>query len=151
MTNPIPILFLVAGALFPQVEFLDFPDLVDTARDERPVPISAWFPREKGPFPLVIFSHGGGGNRESHAKHAEYLAGIGYVVLCPEHVFSNRARLREHFRKARGTVRERFMEALDRIVKDPKAVLERPGDVRFAIDRAREWNENAGELRGKID
>ena len=74
------------------VETLDFPDLTDGNRDGRSVPLRVHFPREKGRFPLVVFSHGGMGNRESHETHAKHVARHGYVAVCIEHVYSNTRR-----------------------------------------------------------
>ncbi|WP_007516151.1 alpha/beta hydrolase family protein [Pseudofrankia sp. EUN1h] len=40
---------------------------------------------ERGPFPLVVFSHGSAGNRVQFASLAETLASHGYVVAAPDH------------------------------------------------------------------
>ena len=42
-------------------------------------------PPAKGPFPLVIYSHGGGGCAIMGATHAEALAESGFVVAGPDH------------------------------------------------------------------
>ena len=69
-----------------EIGVLDFPDLEDSKREGRRVPIKVHYPREAGRYPLVVFSHGGGGNREAHLYDAEYLASHGYVCLSLEHV-----------------------------------------------------------------
>jgi len=131
------------------VETLDFPGLRDQARDSRRVPVKVHAPRGAGPFPLVVFSHGGGGNRDSYVYLVRHLASHGYVVACPEHVFSNAAILRHYLGPAGGSMK--FMESLQRITTDPRAVLERPRDVSFAIDRAVGWNRSHSRLKGRID
>jgi len=130
---------------------LEFPDLKDSKRKGRRVPIKVHYPQKKGIYPVVIFSHGGGGTWDSHLYQAKDLASHGYVVLCIEHVFSNNIKLREHARRATGTLRQRIIKGFQRMTTDPKAVLERPKDISFAIDRAIEWNNKHAKLRGRID
>ena len=48
-------------------------------------------PVAAGQFPVVIISHGSGGNRLGYLTLAEALAEAGYIVLCPEHFGNNYA------------------------------------------------------------
>ena len=134
-----------------ELEGLEFPDLKDSSRKDRRVPIKVHHPRKKGHYPLVIFSHGGGGTWDSHLDQAKDLASHGFVVLCTEHVFSNIVKVRQHARRAKGTLRQRILWGMRRTTTDPKAVLERPQDIRFAIDRAIEWSRKHPKLKGRID
>jgi polyhydroxybutyrate depolymerase len=128
------------------VEVIEFPNLVDTARN-RHVPITVHAPSAGGPFPVIVASHGAGGDRDTHFGQAQDLASHGYVVLCVEHVGSNRERL-----KAGGL---RIMKTVEAMTRDSAEVLARPRDITFAIDRATEWNatreELGGKLRGRLD
>ncbi len=133
------------------LQTIEFPFLTDAVRENRPVKIKAIFPAEGGPFPLVIFSHGGAGSWDAHLFEAENLARHGYVAFCLEHPTCNIDTVRKYVREDRGPVKQRFTRALNRIVKDPSAVLGRPRDVSFAIDRAEEWNRSHSRLKGKID
>jgi len=133
-----------------KVKTLEFRALKDAKRDDRPVPIKVHYPDAAGPFPLVIISHGGAGNWDSNVTQAARLASHGYVVLCPEHVYSNTATVRGYMRAGGGRGRRRLMEALQRITTDPKAVLERPRDISFAIDTALKWNASESPLKGRI-
>ncbi|PYJ03304.1 MAG: hypothetical protein DME25_12605, partial [Verrucomicrobia bacterium] len=38
-----------------------------------------------GKFPLIIFSHGNGGNRHQNTFWCDYLASFGYVIASPDH------------------------------------------------------------------
>jgi poly(3-hydroxybutyrate) depolymerase/predicted dienelactone hydrolase len=124
-----------------KVEIIEFPNLVDSAR-KRKVPITVHAPSGDGPFPLIVVSHGAGGDRDTHFGQAQDLASHGYVVLCVEHVGSNRERL-----KAGGL---RIMKTVEAMTHDSGEVLARPRDISFAIDRATEWSASHEKLKGKL-
>lgn len=132
------------------VETLAFAELVDAARGRR-VPVKVHLPQGTGRHPLVIFSHGAGGNVDSFLFHGRDLASHGYVALCLEHVASNTDRVKEQAWEEDGWVKERFNKALQRVTTDPAAVLGRPRDVSFAIDRAEAWDADHPALKGRID
>ncbi|MCA8922160.1 MAG: hypothetical protein KDD82_10155, partial [Planctomycetes bacterium] len=118
---------------------------------QRDVPLQVVYPVRAGRYPLVVASHGAGGNRSSFSYQAADLASHGYVVVSVEHVFSNNVRLKRLFREGSGWPRERTRSALVAMVSDPRAVLERPRDVSFAIDRATAWTAEHPQLGGRID
>ena len=147
-------------------EPLAFPDLVDASRagksktDDtrprlfkprreqeaksagRPVPIKVHLPLGDGPFPVVVVSHGAGGDWDTHLVQAKHLASHGYAVLCLEHVGSNRERMGQGLQ---------MMKNLDAMIHDSEEVMARPKDVSFALDRAAEWNRDHPRMRGKLD
>ena len=147
-------------------EPLAFPDLVDASRagksktDDtrprlfkprreqeaksagRPVPIKVHLPLGDGPFPVVVVSHGAGGDWDTHLVQAKHLASHGYAVLCLEHVGSNRERMGQGLQ---------MMKNLDAMIHDSEEVMARPKDVTFALDRAAEWNRDHPRMRGKLD
>lgn len=108
----------------------------------RPVPIKIHLPAGSGALPVVIFSHGAGGDWDTHFAQAQHLASHGYVVLCLEHVGSNRQRMTQGMR---------LMQNLDAMIHDADEVLTRPRDVSFAIDWAAKQNAAEGKLRGRMD
>ena len=131
---------------------IEFPALVDPTRKPpgehgpaagRSVPIKVHLPAGDGPFPVVVVSHGAGGDWDTHFGQAQDLASHGYAVLCVEHVGSDRSRLRKL-----GTP---LIEAVEAMTRDAGEVLGRPKDVTFAIDRAAEWNHAHERLKGKLD
>src|SRR5262245_12607680 len=77
---------------------LEFADLADAARGGRRVLIKVHVPQWTGPFPVVVLSHGAGGNWDSNHAQARHLASHGYVVLALEHPASNSERLRQGMR-----------------------------------------------------
>ncbi|MBK8207365.1 MAG: hypothetical protein IPK87_11350 [Planctomycetes bacterium] len=114
---------------------VDFDDLRDGSRS-RDVPTSVYAPKSGGPFPLVVLSHGLGGDRSHYTYLAKHLASHGYVVAVPEHVGSS----------SRLDVFE-LAEAL----YDPDELRDRARDVSFVIDEAEDWNLTHPQLTGLID
>ena len=108
----------------------------------RPVPIKVHLPEGTGPFPVVVVSHGAGGDWDTHFAQAKHLASHGYAVLCLEHVGSNRERM---------TSGLRLMKNLDAMIHDADEVLARPKDVSFALDRANEWNRDHPKMKNRLD
>ena len=128
------------GAL--TVTTIEFPDLKDEHRGGRRVPIKIHVPQQQGKWPVVVFSHGGGGNWNANFAQASHLAGHGYAVLCLEHVGSNTERMKEGLR---------FMENVKAMTRGSLEVLGRPKDVSFALDTAEEWNRTHPVLKGRLD
>ncbi len=81
------------------------------------------------PYPLVIFSHGFGGNRQSSAYLTEHLASYGFVVIAPDHI-------------------EMWDPALSKIAN---SYVERPMDVQQVIAYAETLTKSGGNLAGVFD
>ena len=128
---------------------LEFSNLQDETRNHRLVPLKVHYPQSGSDCPLVIISHGAGGNWDANLYQARHLASYGYVVICVEHVKSNDRTIRFLMSSEGGSLK--FLEALHRITTDPEAVLGRPLDVRLAIDQAEQWNKTNKDLKGKIN
>lgn len=114
----------------------------EPAARSRRLPIKVHAPEDGGPFPVVVVSHGAGGDWDTHHAQAMHLASHGYVVLCLEHVGSNRERLTRGFQ---------MMRNLGAMIHDSREVLARPGDVSEAISRAEDWSRSHETLRGRLD
>jgi len=108
----------------------------------RPVPMQVHIPKTGGPFPIVVVSHGDGGNLETHFAQAQHLASHGYAVVCVEHSGSNTERLKRNLR---------LIENLNQMIRDPNEILGRPKDIRFAVDQCFDWNKSHSSLRGRLD
>jgi predicted dienelactone hydrolase len=133
------------------VETMEFADVRDASRGGaagRKIPIKLHLPTAadtrsaSGPYPVVVVSHGAGGDWDTHSAQARHLASHGYAVACLEHVGSNRQRMAQGFQ---------LMKNLSAMIHDSTEVLGRPKDVRFAIDRLEEWNRSHEKLRGRLD
>ncbi|MEP0843579.1 MAG: hypothetical protein HRF43_12825, partial [Phycisphaerae bacterium] len=123
----------VAEALF---------DWRDQARD-RDVPVKVYYPQAGGgPFPVIVFSHGLGGSRETYSYLGRHWAGHGYVCVHVQHVGSDESVWKGQTRP---------MEAMKRALLDPRNTLNRPPDVRFVLDRLEKLQTEDGPLKGRLD
>ena len=62
----------------------------DDARD-RDIPVRAWIPPGRGPFPTILFSHGLGGARENSPYLGRHWSSRGYLVVFLQHEGSDAA------------------------------------------------------------
>jgi dienelactone hydrolase len=56
----------------------------------RPLPTIVWYPIGEGRFPIVLFSHGLGGQPEGFADVVRPLAAAGFVVVAPAYPFTKK-------------------------------------------------------------
>ena len=62
-------------------------ELIDTARNNRIVPYKLYYPEDLDmALPLIIWSHGFGGNRDGAAFLSRYIAEHGYALLHVTHI-----------------------------------------------------------------
>lgn len=113
---------------------VDFDNLRDDSRG-RDVPVSVYAPKDDGPYPLIVLSHGLGGDRSHYTYLAKHLASHGYVVAVPEHVGSSS--------------RLNVFELADALY-DPNELRHRARDVSFVIDQAENWNLTHPRLANRI-
>ena len=98
------------------------------------------------PCPIVIVSHGLGGNRDTYAYLGQHFASHGYITVHLQHRGSDTDAIREAI--ARG---ESPMEAMRKSAANIANALQRPRDVSFAIDQLEKANSDPGELHGRLD
>ncbi|MSQ82660.1 MAG: hypothetical protein EXR77_07045 [Myxococcales bacterium] len=137
---------------------------IDASRNNRPVTTRLWYPiveksgdkatyldaivikvagkaidkgsadKAKGPFPIVMFSHGFKGINWQSYDFTEYLASHGYVVAAPDH-FGNT-----------------LLDVSVTKEVESKSALERPLDLRFAYDELVKLNgAGGGDFEGLLD
>jgi predicted dienelactone hydrolase len=125
--------------------FLVVADLLnwqDTARN-RPVPVKIYSPATgKGPFPVIVFSHGLGGAREGYEYLGRQWASQGYVAVHVEHLGSDATVL-----KKGGRILKEMREAAE----DPGNALARPLDVRFVLNQLEQVNRGSSPLAHRLD
>jgi len=95
---------------------------IDTVRN-REVPVRIYAPalrHSNGPFPVVVFSHGGGESREAFTYLGTHWAKNGYIAVFLTHRGSDRKAVDEQGLRGMGGVKDFHL---------------RPEDVRFVLDK----------------
>ena len=106
----------------------------DPDRGGRDVPWKVYLPRGLDQAPAALFSHGGGGTRETARPWGEHLASHGIASFHMQHLGSDRDAFREN------------RQEIARAVNEPDLGALRFGDVEHVIAQL-----NGGALDGRID
>src|SRR5262245_11285152 len=107
--------------------------VLNDSRRNKTLQLRITFPRDGGPFPVIVFSHGAFGSKDNYKVLTEFWAGHGYVTIQPTHSDSR---------------------TLGTRIGDPRAFRDwqsRPADVSFVIDSFDEIAAKAPVLKGKLD
>jgi dienelactone hydrolase len=119
-------------------------DWTDTNRD-RIVPVKIYYPdHADGKFPVIIFSHGLGGSRSGYEYLGRYWASHGYISVHLQHLGSDSSVFQ-------GSRPGEIMRSLKRSVANPQNSINRPLDVKFAIDQLEQIDRAESPLRGHLD
>ena len=117
-------------------------DWHDAARN-RDIPVKIYYPKTgNGPFPVIIFSHGLGGSRDSYPYLGEHWASYGYVSVHVQHPGSDTA-------VWKGVDNPR--KSMKRAIANPKNAIDRPKDISYAIDQMEKLNVTNSPLKGRLD
>ena len=94
-------------------------------RRGRIFPVDLYLPKtdSKDKLPLVVISHGLGGDLTTFAYLAKHLASHGFAVAVPEHPGSSARQI------------EALLNGLKSDVTPPKELIDRPLDIKFLLDR----------------
>ncbi|MCG6533352.1 MAG: acetylhydrolase [Syntrophales bacterium LBB04] len=122
-----------------QVSFF-YEELFDEAR-HRPIPVKIYHPQGNGPCPVIIFSHGLGGSKDSYEYLGRRWASRGFISIHPQHQGSDQ----EIWKDKANPIIE-----LNRAVKDPTNLINRPLDVKFIINQLIALNQKS-PLKGQVD
>lgn len=96
----------------------------DSSRD-RIFPLDLYLPqgKNKQSLPLIIISHGLGGDLTTFDYFAKHLASHGFAVAVPEHPGSSASQI------------EALLSGLASDVTPPKELVDRPLDIKFLLDQ----------------
>jgi predicted dienelactone hydrolase len=120
-------------------------DWIDSARNDRKVPVKVYYPEGQDPCPLVLFSHGLGGTREGYEFLGRYWASHGYISVHLQHAGSDDTVWKD------AAPRDR-LAAMRKAVTDPQAAMQRPLDVAFTINTLERLSKDVkSPLAGRLD
>jgi len=91
------------------------------------------FPKETGPFPVVVWSHGAGGSKDNYTPLVEHWASHGYVVIQPTHSDSR-------------SLAAKFSDPV--FFGDWQS---RPADISFILDSISEIETIEPAVQGRLD
>ena len=132
-----------------EVEIADDRTLRDAARG-KDVPYRVSFPKDDGEYPLIVFSHGFGGNKDAFATVSRHWASHGYFVIQPTHA-DGLAR-RDGDGNAGGATRGRLRAGgLVAGLNDPDRIADRVADLVLILDSLAEIVKATPGLEGRID
>jgi dienelactone hydrolase len=115
------------------------------SRRDRDVPVKIYSPStDHAPLPIIIFSHGLGGTRDTYEYLGRHWASHGYFVVHIQHLGSDDAVWRDA-----GLFRGR--SALRKAVADPRNAINRPQDVSFVIDELERLNREMSPYQRQLD
>ena len=115
----------------------------DAARN-RDLPIRVYLPTNSAPAPVVLFSHGLGGNRQGNRFLAEHWAARGYVAVFLQHPGSDDSVWKGQSAKDR-------MRNLNEAMS-PRNLLLRLQDVPAVLDQLEIWNAQKNHpLAGRLN
>jgi predicted dienelactone hydrolase len=126
-------------------------DWTDAARANRVVPYKIYYPTNaQGARPIVIFSHGLGGNRDGAEYLLRFLAENGYAAVAVQHPGSDTPAV---FGGMPGTpgFDPSKAEAGARAAMAPGVAVDRFHDIPFAITELERMNAGDAKLRGRLD
>lgn len=110
----------------------------------REIPIRVYLPESKSAAPVVLFSHGLGGDRSNSPYLGNHWAGRGYVCVFMQHPGSDDSLWR-------GKPFAERMPSMRKGVSLENFML-RVKDVPVVIDQLAKWNkDDASELKGRMD
>lgn len=115
------------------------------AKRNRDVPVKLYSPSTNlAPFPVIIFSHGLGGTRDTYEYLGRHWASHGYFVVHVQHLGSDDAVWRNAGLFG-------GMSAMRKAVADPRNAINRPQDISFVIDELERLNREKSPYQQQLD
>jgi predicted dienelactone hydrolase len=110
----------------------------------RDVPWKIYSPKGSGPYPVVIFSHGLGGSRETYEYLGQYWATHGYICVHVQHSGSDSS-------VWVGVPFSDLQESFQKAAMNLSNITNRPIDIHFAIDQLEAMRKSKSGLGPKLD
>lgn len=110
----------------------------------REIPVRIYYPQGKGPFPVLIYSHGLGGSYKTKIYLANFLTSHGFVCIHLTHYGSDSSLI--DISKPREEVIKTLRNSINM-----KSIMDRPKDVIKVLDSLTDLEMAFPELKGKMD
>ena len=133
------------------VETADGLSLKDAAR-KKELPYKLYFPKAGGPYPVILFSHGFGGNKDAFGPIGKHWASYGYVVIHPTH--ADGLGRRQADPKKDGDDKPAAQPRAGGLLgglNDPEKISDRVADLVLILDNLEELPKLVPGLKEKID
>jgi predicted dienelactone hydrolase len=142
-TGDIPANYVPAAGPY-SIGTIDDLALHDQKRD-KDLRVKLTYPTAKGPFPVLIFSHGYGGSKNGYSGLTSFWAERGYVTIQPDHA--------DAYSLATRTLRAppAGKSSMEAEIDDPSAWMNRVLDVTFILDSLTAIQSRVPALRGNLD
>jgi dienelactone hydrolase len=109
---------------------------LDYPAQAKQLPLHVVWPATGGPYPVVVFSHGGGSSKDMYDGLADHWASAGYVVILPTHRDSRSLGF-----TMQGASQELILQVLE----------SRRQDLVFIVDSLGRLPQQVAALAGRID
>ena len=117
---------------------------VDDAKRDREIPIRVYLPEFNNAAPVVLFSHGLGGNRQGSSYLGKHWAARGYVAVFLQHPGSDDSVWKG--------LRLRDLKTAMQKAASAENYLLRGQDVPAVLDQLEKWDaESTNELKGRLN
>lgn len=144
---------LHAEAVVPPRHAVDVADdlaFQDAARQKN-IPYKVYFPAGGGPHPVIVFSHGFGGNKDAFAVAGRHWASHGYVVIHPSHADGLERRSSDAAATDQEGPQQTRQGRLLQRLSDPARIADRVADIVLVIDCLDKLPEAVPSLQGRVD
>jgi len=120
-------------------------EFVDSARDDRSVPYKIYYPVDHGldKIPVILWSHGFGGNRDGASFISRFLAGQGYIIVHITHIGTDSSL----WEGKKGHP----WDILKEVKISRETTLNRMYDVPFVLDELEGWSTENPDIGQYMD
>jgi len=125
------------------------------ARRNKDLYLTVVTPRDGGPYPVILFSHGAGGSPGTYLNTLKLWASRGYVVIAPFHDDSLALRRMREGNPPEGSPKvglvEQLRQAIQTAVYDQKGWVNRVDDIELVLDSLKTFPDQFPDLHAKMN
>lgn len=124
------------------------------AKRKKEIVVRVHYPDAKGPFPVIVFSHGFGAGKEAFGPISQHWASHGYVCIHPRHADARMGTKTADAGKEKsdkGTLRDRFGQGGLGGLNSPEKLADRVADVTAVLDALDQIETEIPALKDQLD